>query len=613
MRHMKWEEYLRRVHGAWLGKCVGVALGKPVEGQKKLHNFTFYPEPPEREKFTDDDTDLPVARLHALRERGPWISALDLAEEWLEHMRYPWCEYSIATENLKLGLLPPWCGKFNNDFFKTGMGATLRGDFWGWVCPGDPELAAEFAKADGSVDHADEGVLGEMFTSAVAAEMFFAQSPSQALLAGLSVLPRDSEVARCVRLVMRWVSQGLDWKEVRARILHEFGHPDITQCHQNIGFVTLALLASEGDFERAILSAVNCGYDTDCTGGLAGSMMGAFVGVDGIPERWAEPISDKLVLGWGIEGLPREWSIRELARLTAEAGAAVVNARSGRVRIEGAPKPEEMPLSPPEPPEVSLCVEPLDEPFSAPGVERRFEVTILNLRHKPLCGRLSVALPRGWCAKPGGIEVALDPGESCRLTISVVPSEEIRPSQAVEFALEAEGRRLTERCGLVGARRWIVYGPFDNSDGKGLERPFLPEPDIGPDLSPPPEAEEPFERREVWIPTDRIPVDEIFGTPMPFTLYLLNFIKSPEERRAVLLVGSSDGVRIWLNGELVHEEHSHRFPHPHGSRVGLRLKEGWNALLVKVARCTNTCQLRLRLLRDDLQPMVDIDRTSLPE
>ena len=612
MRRIRWEEYLERVHGAWLGKCIGVALGKPVEGQKKVHDFTFYPQTPEREKFTDDDTDLPVARLHALRERGPWLTARDLAEEWLEHMRYPWCEYSIATENLKLGLLPPWSGKFNNDFFKTGMGATLRGDFWGWVCPGDPELAAEFAKADGSVDHADEGVLGEMFTAAVSAEMFFAERPEDALLAGLSVLPPDSEVARCARLTMRWVSQGLDWREVRARILHEFGHPDMTQCHQNIGFVALALLTSGGDFERAILTAVNCGYDSDCTGGLAGSMMGALVGLKGIPERWAEPISDRLVLGWGIEGLPGEWSIKELARLTAEAGAAVVNLRSSKARVEGAPEPEGMPLSPPEEPDILLCAEPLDEPFAAPGVGRRFEVKIENRRPEPLRGRLFVTAPQGWRVEPGEAEVSLDPGEACSLTVTVVPSENVRPSQRVEFALEAGGERVVERCALVGARRWIVYGPFDNSDGRGLDRAFLPEPDIRLEAAPPPDAEEPFERREVWVPTDRIPVDEFFGTPMPFVLYLLHYVKSPEEREALLFVGSSDGLKIWLNGQLVHEEHPHRFPHPHSARVEFKLREGWNALLVKVARCGPSCELRLRLLGKDLQAMVDLDRASLP-
>jgi len=50
--------------------------------------------------------------------------------------------------------------------------------------------------------------------------------------------------------------------------------------------------SSRGDFTWSISDAVTAGWDTDCNGATTGSVLGAFVGASGIPERWAGPIPD---------------------------------------------------------------------------------------------------------------------------------------------------------------------------------------------------------------------------------------------------------------------------------------------------------------------------------
>lgn len=84
---LEYDTYFDKVYGGWIGKCIGGAIGAQVEGEKKLHTFneeTTFPEkwPP------NDDPDLQVLWLHAIREHGIFITSKDLAEEWIEHCWY---------------------------------------------------------------------------------------------------------------------------------------------------------------------------------------------------------------------------------------------------------------------------------------------------------------------------------------------------------------------------------------------------------------------------------------------------------------------------------------------------------------------------------------------
>jgi hypothetical protein len=66
-----------------------------------------------------------------------------------------------------------------------------------------------------------------------------------------------------------------------------------------------------------MLTAVNCGDDTDCTGATIGSIMGIMGGTACIPEDWQAYIGDKIVtvsidLGTGRHFVPKTCS--ELAQ-----------------------------------------------------------------------------------------------------------------------------------------------------------------------------------------------------------------------------------------------------------------------------------------------------------
>jgi hypothetical protein len=65
-------------------------------------------------------------------------------------------------------------------------------------------------------------------------------------------------------------------------------------------------------------------------------------------------------------------------------------------------------------------------------------------------------------------------------------------------------------------------------------------------------------------------------------VYGLVYVFSPDQREALILLGSDDGVRVWLNDELVHTNPAYRGATPDQDRIPVTLNTGWNRLLIKV-------------------------------
>lgn len=69
--------------------------------------------------------------------------------------------------------------------------------------------------------------------------------------------------------------------------------------------------------------------------GTVGCLMGLRNGLRGIPAAWKDPLQDRYELQ--VTGLPREWSIADLARQVVETGESLlVSPREGGKRARGA-------------------------------------------------------------------------------------------------------------------------------------------------------------------------------------------------------------------------------------------------------------------------------------
>ncbi|MBA3684562.1 MAG: alpha-glucosidase/alpha-galactosidase [Planctomycetes bacterium] len=66
--------------------------------------------------------------------------------------------------------------------------------------------------------------------------------------------------------------------------------------------------------------------------------------------------------------------------------------------------------------------------------------------------------------------------------------------------------------------------------------------------------------------------------------YAYTEVESIHARDAVLSLGSDDGIRVWINGEMVHDNDCGRGYKPDNESVNIKLKAGNNRVLVKVSQ-----------------------------
>jgi len=338
-----------RTLGAWLGRSAGCLLGKPCEGWRRekieralraldgwpLSDYwprveqlpagfafwgeaesgsevIFYPRPDDgqlRGNITrmarDDDMDYPILGLHLLERYGPGFTTADVGRTWLERLPYH-CVYTaerVAYRNLVNEMEPPESAAFCNPY-REWIGAQIRADIMGWACPGRPELAAELAWRDAALSHTKNGIYGEMFFAALLAAAFLPVGQELApaspghlrklIEIGLSEIPRNCRLREAVLDVVHWCGQDSDWQATWERINEKYGHYHGVHTINNAAVVIMGLLHSGGDYEKAITIAVMGGWDTDCNGATAGSVMGTILGAKALPERWIAPLHDRI-------------------------------------------------------------------------------------------------------------------------------------------------------------------------------------------------------------------------------------------------------------------------------------------------------------------------------
>ena len=84
--------------------------------------------------------------------------------------------------------------------------------------------------------------------------------------------------------------------------------------------------------------------------------------------------------------------------------------------------------------------------------------------------------------------------------------------------------------------------------------------------------------------------------------YLITYawaqIEMPEEKQAVLGIGSDDAVKVWLNGELIHENRISRGVNYDNDRVPVTFKKGLNQLVLKIQNAGGSWGFCCRMLEE---------------
>ncbi len=290
------EEVRDKIYACWLGKNIGGTMGAPYESFRTMLDIKGF-NSPKGEPLPNDDLDLQLVWLCAAEDLGlNNINSLTLGEYWLKAVTPHWNEYGVAKANMMSGIVPPMSGEYNNAQWKNSNGAWIRSEVWACLAPGFPDIAIKYAYSDAAVDHGvSEGTYAEMFTAAVESAAFIISDIRELIEIGLAKIPESCRVARSVKLAIKAYDDGKTLEEARNILVKDSEDLGWFQAPCNLGFVILGLLFGEGDFKKSIISAINCGDDTDCTGATVGSIMGILYGTKGIDNELREYVGDKIV------------------------------------------------------------------------------------------------------------------------------------------------------------------------------------------------------------------------------------------------------------------------------------------------------------------------------
>ncbi len=179
--------------------------------------------------------------------------------------------------------------------FSAGNGPAMRSAILG-VCYGDnlPHLR-RLIQASTRVTHSDPKAEWAALAVAVAAHLAFAgEATGQEFLGTMrNVLGEDvHHAAELLELLERAANSAAcgESTEAFAESLG-LGAGVSGYSYHTVPVALQAWLRHPNDFS-AVLSAIRCGGDTDTVAAIVGSLIGARVGKDGIPQQWIDRISE---------------------------------------------------------------------------------------------------------------------------------------------------------------------------------------------------------------------------------------------------------------------------------------------------------------------------------
>lgn len=336
--------------GAWLGRCAGCALGKPIEtapymggsdGRSGTENVRLWFEGAdawpikdytpqhsraqtthnlflaqgsmdstrERIQFmqTDDDIRYTILGLHLLMDKGTDWTSYNVGKLW--HVKLPYHLVCTAETQSYLNFAQVTChheAKQPDDWaekqkwvrtylnpMRELLGAQIRVDAYAYAAAGNPKLAAELAWRDASFSHERNGIYGAMFVAAAIATAFVTQDPHKIVAAGLGVISAQCRLAQAVREAVELAQRIPDSYELACALWDRYSHYDPVHAINNTALCVAALIHAQGDFTKAIATSV-LGWDTDCNGATVGSIMGAALGARKLPEHWTKPLNDTI-------------------------------------------------------------------------------------------------------------------------------------------------------------------------------------------------------------------------------------------------------------------------------------------------------------------------------
>lgn len=590
-------EFRDRVFGCWLGKCIGGNIGAPYEGMKQRMNLSYSSAFLEK-MLPNDDLDLQILWLEVLEKKGKSATATDYAVSFNENCDYAPGEYAFFKKNYKKGIMPPLSGTFNNEYFNEGMGAPIRSELWACLFPEDAQTAAHYARADASVDHRENGesVNGEVFLAVLESLAFGGGEVEPLIRKSLAYLPDGSKLKCAITDVLKWNAEGMDMNAILDCIIRDYGHSESAMVHQNVSIIVAALLKSGNDFTRAVMSAVNCGFDTDCTGATVGSVIGILVGGKEVSRLLGVNEAEYKL---GVRSSRTDCRVSVLARDVADLAL--------KFAFE---------------PEAQEGVAVTQEGVPSIGFGERREIILRVSTGKPIKNaEITLKASPPVVLETNNFVIDIE-NESVIRTFAYVPETEKLLPEAMPGEIYLGGEKIG-RFGLSGKRRWQIYGPFWKNNVtvpplKAGESYWNYIPGTGDEFM------DTIRRFHISsLPDESIDVQSVLAGNAAIkailadteedvvrlngltgfngnSAYLLQTCFHVEsERTAGIQIGRNTPIRVWLNGSLLAERDGNEmFYHETIHKLSVKLRKGVNTLAFWIVKNNEDTRFSYEFLSD---------------
>ena len=590
-------EFRDRVFGCWLGKCIGGNIGAPYEGMKQRMNLSYSSAFLEK-MLPNDDLDLQILWLEVLEKKGKSATATDYAVSFNENCDYAPGEYAFFKKNYKKGIMPPLSGTFNNEYFNEGMGAPIRSELWACLFPEDAQTAAHYARADASVDHRENGesVNGEVFLAVLESLAFGGGEVEPLIRKSLAYLPDGSKLKCAITDVLKWNAEGMDMNAILDCIIRDYGHSESAMVHQNVSIIVAALLKSGNDFTRAVMSAVNCGFDTDCTGATVGSVIGILVGGKEVSRLLGVNEAEYKL---GVRSSRTDCRVSVLARDVADLAF--------KFAFE---------------PEAQEGVAVTQEGVPSIGFGERREIILRVSTGKPIKNaEITLKASPPVVLETNNFVIDIE-NESVIRTFAYVPETEKLLPEAMPGEIYLGGEKIG-RFGLSGKRRWQIYGPFWKNNVtvpplKAGESYWNYIPGTGDEFM------DTIRRFHISsLPDESIDVQSVLAGNAAIkailadteedvvrlngltgfngnSAYLLQTCFHVEsERTAGIQIGRNTPIRVWLNGSLLAERDGNEmFYHETIHKLSVKLRKGVNTLAFWIVKNNEDTRFSYEFLSD---------------
>src|SRR5882757_8104841 len=331
-----------KIRGGMLAQVIGNLNGLP-------HEFKYINHPGKVEHFTpslpngavtDDDTDIEWVYLREIARTGNnSLPPADIAALWKRHInRRIFAANRYARDLMDLDLEPPWTGNVGlNPWSDFNISGQFICESFGLMSPAMPQTAAKIGLHYTRVAIDGEPAQATQLFTTMIATAFVETDVNKILDAGMKAVDPKSKIAEVVATTRQFCRDNPnDWKKARLAIKDRWQtHGGIVRDRNgyelNTACVIAALVYGHNDFVETLRTAFNLGWDADCDGATAATVVGVMKG-----RRW---MNDQ---GWDIkdvyrnttrDDMPNDETLTGLENTLIEAARITIKKNGGQVPL----------------------------------------------------------------------------------------------------------------------------------------------------------------------------------------------------------------------------------------------------------------------------------------